>query len=108
MADAAFDDLRKLEISLAENDRLRRQITSLQQLLNNQRRDLIELAEALRPFAELADVCDYFKRLPDQTICSWRIAGERQCGPTADDCRNARSVLKAMERIGIVVGGPLK
>ncbi len=53
-------------------------------------RELADAKEALRPFAELADVCDHFTKMPDERICSWRIAGERKNGPTADDCRRAK------------------
>lgn len=99
MADTAvFDDLGKLERALAEVERLNQKLKTTQRLLANRENDLDEVLDAMRPFAALADVCDHFKRLPDQTICSWRIAGERQRGPTADDCRNARTVLNAMRR----------
>jgi hypothetical protein len=56
-------------------------------------RELADAKEALKPFAELADVCDYFDKKPDEQICSWRINGKRQKGPTADDCRRARQIV---------------
>lgn len=56
-------------------------------------RELADAKEALKPFAALAEVCDHFDRKPDYTICSWRIAGTRHYGPTADDCRNARRIV---------------
>lgn len=56
-------------------------------------RELADVKEALKPFAALADVCDYFKKLPNEQICSWRIKGERHKGPTASDCREARRIV---------------
>lgn len=81
-----------------EIGRLKERVRTLQRLLSEREKDVSEILDAIRPFAALADICDHFKRMPDQTICSWRIAGERHRGPTADDCRNARTVLNAMER----------
>jgi hypothetical protein len=52
-----------------------------------------ELIRALQPFAELADICDHFRKPDDVAICSWRIAGERHRGPTAGDCRKARDAI---------------
>lgn len=56
-------------------------------------RELADAKEALKPFAELADVCDFFDKKPDEQICSWRINGRRHKGPTADDCRRARQIV---------------
>lgn len=59
---------------------------------------------ALKPFAEVADACDYFKNLPGHHICSWRIKGERVYGPTADDCRHARTIVLRAARPVDAVG----
>ena len=52
-----------------------------------------ELVRALQPFAALADVCDHVRKSDDVAIYSWHIAGERQRGPTAGDCRKAREAI---------------
>jgi hypothetical protein len=81
----------------AEIERLQLQLEATQHALKLQalnigiqRREAVKL---LSPFGRLAEVCDHFKRLPDQEICSWRIVGKRTKGPTADDCRAARDFL---------------
>ena len=61
---------------------------------------------ALKPFATVADACDYFKNLPGHHICSWRIKGERIYGPTADDCRHARTIVLRASRTADHVGSP--
>jgi hypothetical protein len=106
MTETILVDVEKLKLAqvLTEIDRVNLKVKTLQRILSNREKDLAEVLDALRPFAALANVCDHFKRLPDQTICSWRIAGEHQRGPTADDCRNARTVINAIERTGVDVG----
>lgn len=56
-------------------------------------RDLEDAKEALKPFAELAPICEHFKKTPGEQICSWRIGGKRYWGPTVADCIEARRVL---------------
>ena len=56
-----------------------------------------ELKRALRPFADLASVCDHFRKEDAVSICSWRISGETHRGPTAGDCRKAKSALDFAE-----------
>jgi hypothetical protein len=56
-------------------------------------RELADAKVALKPFAELAPICDHFKKTPGEQICSWRINGKRHKGPTVADCHEARRVL---------------
>lgn len=58
-------------------------------------RELADAKEALKPFADLAEVCVHFKKTPGEQICSWRINGQRHEGPTVADCIEARRVLGA-------------
>lgn len=81
----------------AEIERLRAQLQGAQQALKlqaiNSGIQLREAVKLLSPLGRLAEVCDHFKRMPDQEICSWRIGGKSRKGPTADDCRAARDFL---------------
>jgi hypothetical protein len=87
----------KLEAEVA---RLKAQLFEAQQAILKEGLGRNDAVEALRPFAALGDVCDRFKKLPDQSICSWTEDGARRHGPTADDCRHARTIVLRFESEG--------
>jgi hypothetical protein len=53
------------------------------------------MMKALKPFAELADVCDHFSHTDSRRMCKVTIGGIPQDGPTAGDCRAARAAILA-------------
>lgn len=55
-------------------------------------RELAAAKEALRPFAELADICDHFRHPDDRRVCKATINGVPHIPATAGDCRRARAV----------------
>lgn len=55
-------------------------------------RELAAVKEALKPFAELADVCDHFNHPDSRLMCRVTIDGVSHPGPTAGDCRRARQI----------------
>jgi hypothetical protein len=60
------------------------------------RSDIAErMAEALKPFAQLADICDHFGHDDSKRICRVTIKGVPQLVASAGECRAARSALSA-------------
>jgi len=55
-------------------------------------RELDAAKEALRPFAELADICDHFRHDDNRSVCKATIKGVPHVPATAGDCRRARAV----------------
>jgi len=55
-------------------------------------RELDAAKEALRPFAELADICDHFRHNDNRSVCKATIQGVPHVPATAGDCRRARAV----------------
>lgn len=49
-----------------------------------------KLLAALKPFAELADICDHFNHPDSRRVCKVTIGGVAHDGPTAGECRAAR------------------
>ncbi len=54
------------------------------------------LLTALKPFVELADICDHFHHPDSRSVCKVTIDGVLHPGPTAGDCRSARKAYLAM------------
>lgn len=57
------------------------------------------LLAALKPFVELADVCDHFHNPDSHSVCKVAIGGIPHTGPTVGDCRAARNAYLAMSRL---------
>jgi hypothetical protein len=56
--------------------------------------DIVDaLLDALKPFAQLADICDHFNHPNERRICHARISGYPTSAPTAGDCRAARAAI---------------